>query len=74
MAHAADEALDVILLLVNNNDLAVTKNLTTSSTGFDAAKAAQQSIDNCWTLWAKQMVALLAMEATSMIALSLECA
>jgi len=67
-ACAANQTFGMILLFVDNDDLAVAENLTTAGTSLHTTHAAQKSINKGWLLVAKHIIALLAVEACSVVA------
>ena len=67
-ACAANQTFGMILLVVDNDDLAVSENLATAGTGLHTTHAAQKTVDHGWFLVAKHIVALLAVEACSVVA------
>jgi len=62
----------MILLVIYDDDLAVAEGLSTTVAFLDATHAAQYSIDDRRVFSTKEMVALLTVEAGSMVANTLE--
>jgi len=67
-ACAANQTFSMVLLVIDDNDLAVAENLATAGASLHATHAAQESVNKGWFLVAEHVIALLAVEACSVIA------